>query len=172
MADVQPTPDRAPTFAAPKGSATRVLVATDGSDASVEAARVATRLFPDGEFLLVTVIGEQEDPMADAGGFEGPAMDEDEARAEHRADVVDAQGALANTAHAFGTSAVHQRVLEHQGEGRGAKLCSAAVDEDADVVVVGSHGHGVLADALLGSISNYVVHHSARPVLVVRTPKK
>ena len=37
---------------------------------------------------------------------------------------------------------------------------------------VGSHGHGVLADALLGSISNYVVHHSTVPVLVVPPPPK
>ena len=39
------------------------------------------------------------------------------------------------------------------------------------MLVVGSHGHGVLADALLGSISNYVVHHSTVPVLVVPRPR-
>ena len=69
------TTDRsAVTFDAPDG-ATRVLLATDGSEASLAAARVATAMFPEGDFLLVTVIDELEDPMADAGGFEGPAMD-------------------------------------------------------------------------------------------------
>jgi nucleotide-binding universal stress UspA family protein len=164
--------DPAPTFTAPKGGATRVLLATDGSDASIAAARAAAAMYPDGEFLLVSVIDEPEDPMADAGGFEGPAMDEQEAVEEHRADVVDAQGALTATAHAFGSHPVHQRVLEHRGEGRGAKLCATAADEGADVIVVGSHGHGVLADALLGSISNYVVHHSSVPVLVVPSGTK
>ena len=172
MAERPDTPPAPPTFSTPTGTATRVLVATDGSEASLEAARAAVTLFPDGEFLLVTVIDEQEDPMADAGGFEGPAMNEDEARDEHRADVVEAQGSLANTALMFGAAAVHQRILEHQGEGRGAKLCATAAEEGADVIVVGSHGHGVLADALLGSISNYVVHHSDLPVLVVRTRAK
>ncbi len=171
MVDRSETP-ATPTFTAPKGGASRVIVATDGSPASLEAARAAVGLFPDGEFLLVTVIDEQEDPMADAGGFEGPAMDEKEASEIHRADVVDAQGSLANTATMFGSTPVHQRVVEQRGEGRGARLCALAEDEDADVLVVGSHGHGVLADALLGSISNYAVHHSTRPVLVVRTRSK
>ena len=136
------------------------------------AARAAAATFPDGDFLLVTVIDELEDPMADAGGFEGPVMDEKEAEEDHRAEVVEAQAALAATAHGFGTRPMRQRVVEHRGEGRGAKLCATAADEDADLLVVGSHGHGVLADALLGSISNYVVHHSTVPVLVVPPPRE
>ena len=156
----------------PAGGSTRVLVATDGSDASLAAARRAAALFPDGDFLLVTVIDELEDPMADAGGFEGPVMDEKEAEEDHRAEVVEAQAALAATAHGFGSRPIRQRVVEHRGEGRGAKLCATAADEHADLLVVGSHGHAVLADALLGSISNYVVHHSTVPVLVVPPPPK
>ena len=132
----------------------------------------AAALFPDGDFLLVTVIDELEDPMADAGGFEGPVMDEKEAEEDHRAEVVEAQAALAATAHGFGSRPIRQRMVEHRGEGRGAKLCATAADEHADLLVVGSHGHGVLADALLGSISNYVVHHSTVPVLVVPPPPK
>ena len=72
----------------------------------------------------------------------------------------------------FGATPVQERVVEQRGEGRGARLCAAAVEEDVDVLVVGSHGHGVLADALLGSISNHVVHHSERPVLVVPTAEE
>src|SRR5690349_20905063 len=144
----------------------RVMIATDGSDASLAAARAAAALFAGADFVVATVISEQEDPMADAGGFEGPAMDEKEAEAEHRSDVVDAQGALAATAHVFDGQPVRELVLEHAGEGRGARLCAAAVEEDVDVLVVGSHGHGALTDVLLGSISNHVVHHSERPVLV------
>jgi nucleotide-binding universal stress UspA family protein len=38
----------------------------------------------------------------------------------------------------------------------------------ADLVVVGSRGHGVVAGALLGSTSQYVVCHARCPVVVVR----
>jgi nucleotide-binding universal stress UspA family protein len=40
--------------------------------------------------------------------------------------------------------------------------------EGADLVVVGSRGHGGIKTALLGSVSNHVIQHAACPVVVVR----
>merc|ERR1712000_261248 len=38
--------------------------------------------------------------------------------------------------------------------------------EKIDAVVVGSRGHGVLKRAFLGSLSNYLAHHAAIPVII------
>ncbi len=42
--------------------------------------------------------------------------------------------------------------------------------KDADLLVVGHRGHGGLVEALLGSVSQYCVHHATCPVVVVRGP--
>jgi nucleotide-binding universal stress UspA family protein len=38
----------------------------------------------------------------------------------------------------------------------------------ADLLVVGSRGHGEFADALLGSVSQNCVHHTPCPILIMR----
>lgn len=40
--------------------------------------------------------------------------------------------------------------------------------EKADLLVVGSRGHGGFVEALLGSVSQHCVHHSTCPVVVIR----
>lgn len=51
----------------------------------------------------------------------------------------------------------------------GAALVQAAERLWADAVVIGSHGRGGAARALLGSVSDEVVRHAGRPVFVVPT---
>lgn len=45
-------------------------------------------------------------------------------------------------------------------------------DNNYDMVVMGAHGHGVLSDALMGSVSQRVVRRCKIPVLIVRLPEE
>jgi nucleotide-binding universal stress UspA family protein len=58
---------------------------------------------------------------------------------------------------------VHSRVAE----GNAARVLLDAAD-GAELLVVGSRGHGGFTEALLGSVSQHCVHHAACPVVVVR----
>jgi nucleotide-binding universal stress UspA family protein len=49
-------------------------------------------------------------------------------------------------------------------------LIKTANEIDASAIVVGSRGRSRLAATVLGSVSTGVLHHTARPVLVVRAP--
>lgn len=51
-------------------------------------------------------------------------------------------------------------------------ICEFAQSCYADVIVIGRRGHSGLREMLLGSVSNYVVHHAPCSVLLVQTPVK
>ncbi|XP_053376803.1 universal stress protein Slr1101-like [Mercenaria mercenaria] len=58
------------------------------------------------------------------------------------------------------------------GQGKpGDVICQLAQEEGADLIVIGSRGLGKIRRALLGSVSDHVVHHSHIPVVVCR-PKE
>lgn len=58
--------------------------------------------------------------------------------------------------------------FDYQVGEAGHQLCEVAKDWGADLVVVGRRGRTGLAEALLGSVSNYVVHHAPCSVLVIQ----
>jgi nucleotide-binding universal stress UspA family protein len=149
----------------------RVLIAYDGSDAARAAVERVPALFP-GRPATVVAVWQSIAGAARAGSVGIPAgiaqeasdkLDE-EARGEAQALADEAAERLREagmdasaTAEAADTS-VASAILE------------AAEREGAEVVAVGSRGRSAFQSALLGSVSNTVVHHSPLPVLVVRAP--
>ncbi|XP_071179303.1 universal stress protein in QAH/OAS sulfhydrylase 3'region-like isoform X1 [Mytilus edulis] len=50
----------------------------------------------------------------------------------------------------------------------GEAIIEAAIEENADMIVVGTRGLGKVKRTFLGSVSDYCVHHSPVPVLVCK----
>jgi universal stress protein F len=50
-------------------------------------------------------------------------------------------------------------------------ICRTAQEEEADIIVIGSHGYSAL-DRIVGTTAAKVVNHADRSVLVVRAPER
>lgn len=55
---------------------------------------------------------------------------------------------------------------QHSGSA-GRSICEVANTSNADLVVIGRRGHSGLSKMLMGSVSNYVVHHAPCSVFIV-----
>jgi nucleotide-binding universal stress UspA family protein len=51
------------------------------------------------------------------------------------------------------------------------QILEQAEATEADLIVMGTHGHGTFADAMMGSTARRVLRRSTIPVLVIRLPK-
>jgi nucleotide-binding universal stress UspA family protein len=49
-------------------------------------------------------------------------------------------------------------------------IVETAKELNCDLIVMGTHGHSVIADLLVGNTAKWVIKHSPIPVLVIRLP--
>ena len=55
------------------------------------------------------------------------------------------------------------------GQGKpGEVICKIAEEENAKLIITGTRGLGKIRRTFLGSVSDYIIHHSHVPVLVTR----
>jgi nucleotide-binding universal stress UspA family protein len=52
------------------------------------------------------------------------------------------------------------------------EILSQAEKRNCDLIVMGTHGHGIIEEALLGSTARRVIRRSKKPVLVIRLPEE
>lgn len=145
----------------------RVLIATDGSAGAETALRLAASIgWPDDSTIrLVTVV---ESPMMLYALPFAPALPSHVDQLE--ADL--AANAERTLEEASGVLAAAGRSVERQVlRGRpGSAIVDEAATWGADLVLLGSRGHGAIASMVLGSVSAEVVDHAPCPVLVARRP--
>ena len=136
----------------------RIVIAYDGSDGGREALEQGLQLARNAR-AVATVACVRHAPLPIVGDpFYERALSRElhQGRAvldEARAYAADA-GVVAETELLEGDAA--EQILE------------LARARGADLIVVGSRGRGAVAEALLGSVSQAIVHSADRPVLVVK----
>jgi|SRR5665213_4115223 nucleotide-binding universal stress UspA family protein len=145
-----------------------ILLCYDGSDDARRAIAVAHATLghkpatvlhvwrPLGEFLAPDPGGALSPPP-------GPSIVELERLALERAEEVAHQGFELARHHGFAAEARAERSDANVWR----TILDVADEVDAETIVVGARGLSTVASALLGSVSNAVVHHSERPVLVI-----
>lgn len=144
-----------------------VVVGVDGSSTGERALDLAADLAAHAGAPL-RIICAWDLPAAESPGFdywETVSPDADWARTQHDVAVKVVTAAVERASSHHRTLVVTSDVL--QGEA-GAVIAGAS--HDAGVVVVGSRGLGGFTGLVLGSVSHYVIHSCACPVMVVRTP--
>ncbi|ACU35883.1 universal stress protein [Actinosynnema pretiosum subsp. pretiosum] len=134
----------------------RIVVGVDGSPASADALRWAVEEAGQRGCSVDAVIVWQIDPgmvLGPVSGAEALAIDPETTREGY-------MRLLESMVAQFDVNKVFM-------EGEPGRVL-VEVSKDADLLVVGSRGRGLLREALTGSVSSYCVHHAECPVVVLR----
>uniref|UniRef100_A0A453LTK5 UspA domain-containing protein n=1 Tax=Aegilops tauschii subsp. strangulata TaxID=200361 RepID=A0A453LTK5_AEGTS len=162
-----------------EGATMKVVAAVDASEESLHALSWAldnvVRPHPGASVVVVHVQHHADHfayPVAGHGIASGlqyvPPTAVDSVRKTHEENsrrVVSAALDVCRQKQASATAAVVE------GDAKEA-ICRAVEDMHADLLVLGSRGLGMIKRALLGSVSDYLVHHASCPVLIVKPPNK
>lgn len=136
----------------------KILLATDGSESAEIAARHAVALAKVTGASLTAVYAVDTHLAFKVGIYEREAL---------RELRQDGERVLAEALALAREESVE--VETDLCEGRpGQVVVREAERAGADLIIIGSHGQNALSDVLLGSVSQYVVHHADVPVMIVR----
>ena len=139
------------------GPAGRIVVGVDGSVSSKAALAWAVRQAKLTDAVVQAVTVWQ---YPGTYGYPAPAAD-DTNYEELAARVV--TDAIAEVASPAGPVEIRPEVVK--GNPAAALLAASA---GAELMVVGSRGHGGFVEALLGSVSQHCAHHAPCPVVIIR----
>jgi nucleotide-binding universal stress UspA family protein len=137
-----------------------ILFPTDFSEYSLTAFHFACSLA--GHYAAKLVIVHVKEPPVVVGELVAPVMPETET------DRKALQEQLAKVQPSNPNFAVEHHLLD----GRPAnEILKAAQSLGADVIVIGTHGRGILGRVLMGSVATEVVRKAPCAVLTVKLPK-
>jgi nucleotide-binding universal stress UspA family protein len=152
----------------------KILVATDGSDFSKAAVDALADVVANPENTVFKIISTVEYPiMLVSDSFVGGSAEfyDGIEKAGHQNGQKAAEQAEAQIRSLFPNLSLNITAEVVNGSPQRV-LVEKAQEWGADLIIVGSHGYGFWERALLGSVSNSVVHHASCSVLVVRNKGK
>lgn len=140
---------------------TKVLIATDFSPHSAAAMRTASEL--SGRLgvplVIFNAIQLPTFPLPEGVVMRGPNVMNEL--------VTRAQQALDDQLHAAISLGAHAATAAWAEGPPATEIVRVAREQGVDLIVVGSHGRGVVARAILGSTADKVIRSAHQPVLVV-----
>jgi nucleotide-binding universal stress UspA family protein len=147
-----------------------VLICYDGSASAQRALSVAASALDGAPAILLNIWNPPQRVVADSFGLAesdtGPTYAGLERLSEQRAAEILADGEAR-------ASRLEFPVTARQEVNRSSvwqTILRIADEVDATLIVAGTHGGTAVQSGLLGSVSNALVHHAHRPVLLVPTP--
>jgi nucleotide-binding universal stress UspA family protein len=144
-----------------------LVIAYDGSPLADYAIRTAGAAFPGGRAAIVLHVYESPPALPPPPpGIPIPAtFESDPVEVEAHAQAIAEHGAA--LAREAGFAATARAEHGSGASGTWSEIVEVCRQENAAALVIGARGHSGLRAALLGSVSDGVVHHAPCPVLVV-----
>jgi nucleotide-binding universal stress UspA family protein len=157
----------------------KILVAINHSqmnEAVLREAILLAKANPAELMLLHVLSGEEEDsPIRIPAGAETmywPAWSDFDLKMWHEqwntyaSECLEQLQSLATEVRQAGLTVEFRQLMGSAGR----VICEFAESWGAELIVMGSHGHTGLKELLLGSVSNYVIHHTSCSILIVKSP--
>lgn len=143
----------------------KYLIAVDDDEVSWDAVEFARRIVrPEDDIVVVNVAEPTYRYWAPAAGLTGVSAAAVDVGLEVEAATERARVTLDRA-----VAALPGRVEPRVEFGSPAEeICHAAEEEEADIIILGTHDRGALKRIFGGSVSDDVVHKAPCPVLVVR----
>lgn len=140
----------------------QILIATDGSSSAREAVDVGLELAKEqGADVTFVHVAPADEIRGGRGGAHALT---------HQEEVEDSETPLKEAAEAADAAGVSYELERFSGE-TVETIVALADSKSADLIVLGSRGRSTVASAVLGSVSQGVLRHATRPVLVVKAAK-
>ncbi|PAA72147.1 hypothetical protein BOX15_Mlig007376g2 [Macrostomum lignano] len=150
----------------------RILIAVDGSDHSHRAvAFYADNMNKSSDVLIFTYAIE---PPALPRGTGASLMANSEVYANMMKDAMKAGSqigkAVRERCRQLGVNN-ETKFVERVTNNPGQSIVEVAKEENVSIIIMGNRGMGTLRRTFLGSVSDYVLHHAHRPVLIIPPEK-